>query len=293
MTGAVETVTPALLRDWALPDPGDSKHSRGHVLVIGGSRSTPGAAMLAGLAALRVGAGVLALAVPEPVAIPVAVAVPESGVIAFAESPQRCWDGDGLRRAIAAADAVLVGPGLDDPDLTGALLRGLTAPEVGAVLAQTPVALDAFALGVLADHPEWSPPTQAGMVLSPNRAEAARLLARDEGDLASDEGGLASEIAERLDATVSYQSAVADASGRVWQVAAGHPGLGTSGSGDVLSGAVAGLLARCQDGPQAAVWATYLHAVAGDRLAPRVGPLGFLARDLVAELPAVLTELQT
>ena len=73
---------------------------------------------------------------------------------------------------------------------------------------------------------------------------------------------------------------------------AGHAGLGTSGSGDVLAGAIAGLLARGADLAQAACWATFLHAVAGDRLAARVGRLGFLARELVDQLPIVLTETE-
>ena len=77
-----------------------------------------------------------------------------------------------------------------------------------------------------------------------------------------------------------------------WLVPFGHPGLGTSGSGDVLAGAVAGLLARGTERAQAACWATYLHAAAGDRLAPVVGRIGFLARELVDTLPHVLTELQ-
>ena len=85
MSIPTEIVTPALLRAWPLPEPGASKHSRGHIAVIGGSRSTPGALALAGIAALRVGAGVLALAAPEPVAIPLAVAVPEASVCAFDE----------------------------------------------------------------------------------------------------------------------------------------------------------------------------------------------------------------
>jgi NAD(P)H-hydrate repair Nnr-like enzyme with NAD(P)H-hydrate dehydratase domain len=75
-------------------------------------------------------------------------------------------------------------------------------------------------------------------------------------------------------------------------VSTGHPGLATAGGGDVLAGVVTGLLARGATPAQAACWATYLHAGAGDRLAARVGPVGFLARELVDEMPALLTELQ-
>jgi NAD(P)H-hydrate repair Nnr-like enzyme with NAD(P)H-hydrate dehydratase domain len=85
---------------------------------------------------------------------------------------------------------------------------------------------------------------------------------------------------------------VADADGRAWTVPTGHPGLGTSGSGDVLAGAVGGLLARGADPAQSAAWGTYLHGTAGDRLAARVGRLGFLARELATELPLVLVETE-
>ena len=76
-----------------------------------------------------------------------------------------------------------------------------------------------------------------------------------------------------------------------WHVDAGGPGLGTSGSGDVLAGAIAGLLARGADAAQAAVWATHLHAAAGDRLSERIAPVGYLARELCAELPHVLAAI--
>ena len=99
-----EVVTAALLREWSLPAPGGSKHGRGHVLVVGGARSTPGAAMLAGTAALRVGAGVLALAVAGSVAGPVAVALPEAAVTGLPETPAGSVSG-------GAADALARGPG--------------------------------------------------------------------------------------------------------------------------------------------------------------------------------------
>ena len=91
---------------------------------------------------------------------------------------------------------------------------------------------------------------------------------------------------------VTYQRQVAGPDGGRWFIPAGNAALGTSGSGDVLAGAITGLLARGATTAQAACWATYLHAVAGDRLASRVGRLGFLARELLPELPMILTELE-
>lgn len=268
------TITSELLREWRLPQAEGSKHSRGHVLVVGGAASTPGAAMLAGLAALRVGAGVLALAVDPLIAPTVAVAVPEAKV-----------DGlDRLADAVPGSDYVLIGPGLDDASTTADLL--VTAAEHAG--ADTRFVLDAYALGVLRDSPARS--SFAGrVVLTPNASELQRLL-DDDADLEPAEA--ARRVAADYEATVAFQGHIATADGRAWRVAAGHPGLGTSGSGDVLAGAVAGLLARGADPAQAAAWATYLHAVAGERLAARVGRLGFLARELAAQLPIVLTETE-
>jgi ADP-dependent NAD(P)H-hydrate dehydratase len=281
-----DAVTPPFLRGWPLPQPGGSKHSRGHVVIIGGSSSTPGAVLLAGVAALRVGAGVLALVAPTPVAIPLAIAVPEASVTGYDE--RLGWD-DRLTEAVAGADAVLLGPGIDDAEVAQSLLRGLLSCD----LSDTAVALDAYALGVLAGAPDLKEHLPASVVLSPNVQEAARLLSRDESELAQDSGAVALELADTWHSIVTYQSTIARPDGTVRSIAAGHAGLGTSGSGDVLAGAIVGLLARGADAEQAATWATYLHAAAGDRLAPRVGRLGFLARELLTELPALLTEIQT
>jgi ADP-dependent NAD(P)H-hydrate dehydratase len=279
----VELVTAALLRDWSLPGASGSKQSRGRVVVAGGSRSTPGAVMLAGLAALRVGAGVLSLAVAEPVAAAVAAAVPEASVTALALAGDR--PDPAVRPAVEGAHAVLVGPGLDAPEPAEQLLHDvLDGSDDDSVLV-----LDAFALGVL---PNIDSGRIAGRaVLTPNSTEAARLISVDDvGE--RDPGEVAHAIAGEFDCVVSFQSHIAAPDGRHWTVPTGHPGLGTSGSGDVLAGAVTGLLARGTDAAQAACWATYLHATAGDRLAAHVGRLGFLARELVDQLPFVLVEME-
>jgi hydroxyethylthiazole kinase-like uncharacterized protein yjeF len=290
MTTRAEPITPALLREWSLPDPGRSKHSRGHVVVIGGARSTPGAVLLAGLAALRVGAGVLAMVVPEPVALPLAIAVPEAAVTSWPDPiDEALGDPDRQRLAdqLSRAAAVLAGPGLDSARQAKVLVAALADD----LPARVPVVLDAYALGVLPDLARPATKLAGRAVLTPNRTEAGYLLDEDDDD-DSDPVEVASRLAARWQSAVSYQGVVAapDAPARV--VSTGHAGLGTSGSGDVLAGAIAGLLARGVDPARAACWGTYLHAAAGDRLAARVGRLGFLARELLDELPLVLTELQ-
>jgi ADP-dependent NAD(P)H-hydrate dehydratase len=284
-TAAPIPITPELLRGWPLPTNTESKHTRGRVVVVGGASATPGAVMLAGIAALRVGAGHLTLAVAESVAAGVAVAVPECGVIALPETAHGSVSRDALGVAATAlqnADAVLVGPGLDNPDETAALLRVL--PDVVGPRPQ--LVLDAYALGVLREVPECAHAFAGRLTLTPNEEEAKRLLARDEP---TEQATV--DIAREQNAVVTCFGHVANPAGVRWHVFAGHGGLATSGSGDVLAGAVVGLLARGADPDQATCWGVYAHATAGDRLAAQIGQVGFLARELLDHLPRILTEL--
>ncbi|MFC8041848.1 NAD(P)H-hydrate dehydratase [Paenarthrobacter sp. NPDC057355] len=295
-------VTPSLLRDWPLPAPGDDKYSRGAVLVIGGARATPGAAILAGTAALRAGAGKITLAVAESAAVQVGVTLPECGSIGLPETADGSLTGEGLDRIstyLERADTVLIGPGLDDLDLAESLLRALLEREKaddGEDAEGGPaVVLDAYALGALAKVEDQLEPWRGRLILTPNPTEAGVLLGKDVEDL---EAALI-EIARRFDAVVSCQGFIAGPQGSagegsdLWKITTGYGGLGTSGSGDVLAGAVSGLRARGTSNAQAACWGTHLHAAAADRLASKLGPLGFLARELADELPALMLELNT
>lgn len=277
MSSRPERVTESLLRDWGLPDPGDSKKSRGDVVVVGGSRTSPGAVLLAGEAALRVGAGRVALAVPQSIDAQVGIALPEAGVLALPDDADEPLEG-GLREQIESSDAVLVGPGFSDAAETRATL--LAVAEVGPGL----LVLDAFALGVLGDVDRDALPEQ--LVLNPNKEEAGILLGRDLEDHDED----VREIARRFDAVVNCYGTVADPDGRAWRVDEGGAGLGTSGSGDVLAGAIAGFAARGLEPARAAVWAAWTHGRAGRLLGARLG-LGFLAGELARELPVAMRDV--
>lgn len=283
--GPVE-VSPRLLRDWPLPEAGSTKYLRGRVLVVGGAAGTPGAVQLAGLAALRVGAGQLGLAVAAPVAVALAVATPEAGVYGLAAdaSGSVLADGlDALADRLAEADAVVLGPGLDSPERTAEVV-GRLLPLLGE---RTSLVVDAFALGALRGVP-LPKGLASRTVLTPNDEEAELLLGRP---LGSDVRGGVEELASRFGAVVACHDLVVAPGGNCWRLGVGHSGLATSGSGDVLAGALGGLLARGAEPAQAACWAKYLHAAAGERLAARIGRLGFLAREILDELPSVLSEL--
>jgi hydroxyethylthiazole kinase-like uncharacterized protein yjeF len=278
MSSPSRDVDRALLRDWGLPDPGESKKSRGRVIVVGGSLRSPGAALLAGEAALRVGAGRLGMLVPATIQEQLGVALPESAVFAL---PARADDPiePGARDELRSADAVLVGPGFDHPDETRATLLAVAAAPVAALV------LDAFAIGILPDVDRTRLPER--LTLNLNLEEAAILRGRP---LRADRADDLREIAQRYHAVVNCYGTVASPDGRVWRIPAGGPGLATSGSGDVLAGAITGFAARGLDPERAAVWASWTHAHSGDRLTAREG-LGFLARDLLPELTRTVAEV--
>lgn len=205
-----------------------------------------------------------------------------------------------LAAPVEAADAILIGPGLDDKDEATALLHGLLKVPAGK---QPPaIILDAFALGSLPELVGELGPWAGRLILTPNVTEAGILLGHDAGHLTRD----VPELAEKYGAVVSCQGVIArpvraargdgdggGARASLWEITTGHSGLGTSGSGDVLSGTIAGLRARGATDAQAACWGTHLHAAAGDRLASRLGGLGYLARELTDELPPLMVELSS
>ena len=272
-------VDDAVLAEMPLPDHGDTatKHERGVVLVIGGGRETPGAALLAGVAALRVGAGKLQIVISESAAPALAAAIPEARVIGVPETDRgelAAAAAPIVAERAAGASAVLIGPGVLDRSGLEAIVPAVLDATDGSVV------LDASAVSTLRRRDARRP----NVLAVPNPGELAELGFDD-----------ALAAARELDVVVACRDAetvIATPDGRAWIDRSGSVTLATSGSGDVASGAVAGLAARGASRETAAVWGARVHGVAGERLAARVGPLGVLARDLLDELPRVLTDLQ-
>ena len=286
-----DLLTADLLRGWPLPLPADGdKRARGTVLVIGGSPQTPGAAVLAGLAALRAGAGRLQVATAAIAAPNVAVAMPEALVQGLPTTAMGGLalpdDWRPLRTAASEADALLIGPGLADLDAT----TSLTSQLLDHVSAHTIVVIDALAIAVLPKIGSCDGPSRGQLVLTPNAQEIQALVP---GLDSEEPHRQAVAAAEATGAIVTLHGHVAAPDGRSWMAAGGGLGLGTSGSGDVLAGFAAGLAARCGDAAQAACWAAHLHGTAGDRLSARIGPVGFLAREIADEAPAILAALSS
>jgi ADP-dependent NAD(P)H-hydrate dehydratase len=262
----------------------DDKESKGRILVIAGSREVPGAALLAATAAMRVGAGKLRIATIQSVAMQLGVQMPEAMVSGVPE------DGHGgfgisavgeIARQVGDVDAIVAGPGVKQSAACERIGETLLASELA-------LALDVALLKALRPP---NAPRKIAPVLLPDTDELASLLDCDKDSIVRD------PVACGLRAGKAYKSVVlvkgppshvVSQDGDVWTHDGGSPGLGVSGSGDVLAGIVGGLLARGAEPVNAVLWAIWLHGEAGASLAKKVGPIGFLARQIADEIPALL-----
>jgi hydroxyethylthiazole kinase-like uncharacterized protein yjeF len=283
---APQSLNKTLLATMPLPVPGDGgKEERGRVLVIGGGLELAGAVLLAGTAALRAGAGKLQLATATSVVPALAVAVPEARVFALPETKDGRPSPDAatiLAEHLVGCGAVLVGPGMMRDS------EGLVAAVLGLIDDQ-PLVLDAGAMQALRDAPGRS--GSGERVLTPHAGEMAHLLDIEKSEVEADPLAAARLAANRFAAVVVMKGAsthIVAPEGRAVLYAGGGAGLGTSGSGDVLAGLIAGLSARGASAFEAASWGVWLHGEAGKRLAERIGPLGFLAREIASEVPKLL-----
>src|SRR5205085_4193383 len=265
-----------------------------NVLIIGGSVVTPGAALLAGLGALRAGAGRLRIVTCSRNATALGIALPEALVLGAAETAEGGIDPgcvEQLAPFLDSADAVLIGPGMTDQDAIDALARALfqKAP------ASAGWVFDARAISSIRQLGSLRKSNDKPIIITPHAGEMAGLLDRERREIEADPARFAREAATAFHATVALKGArtfIAEADARRLVCCQGNPGLATSGSGDVLAGVIAGLLARAAEPFVATSWGVYLHARAGDHLAERIGPLGFLAREILPEIPRIMQELQ-
>jgi hydroxyethylthiazole kinase-like uncharacterized protein yjeF len=243
--------------------------------------------LLAAVASLRAGAGKLAVATVAGAASALGVSVPEALVQGLAETEAGAISPSAVDRIVhmaGSAQAIVIGPGMTERDdcseLVTRVLHQIDGPTV---------VLDALGLAVVEDDPDVLQSRRC--VMTPNRRELAFMLGRDGDGIDGDPIGAAREAAQRFGAVVSLgggETLIAAPDGRVWHESSGDIGLGVSGSGDCAAGVVAGLVARGAAPDQAAVWAAHLHGTAGDRLAARVGRVGYLAREVADEIPLVL-----
>ncbi|MDB5424148.1 MAG: NAD(P)H-hydrate dehydratase [Phenylobacterium sp.] len=270
----------------------EDKDSRGRVLAVAGGARCPGAGILTGVAALRAGAGKLQLAATAALALPLGLAVPEAAVLAVPATEEgeiAAAAGRDLRTAAARVDAVAIGPGMMDETAAAELARAVLSAAPGAGFV-----IDAAALTGLGPTASAARGHGGKLVVTPHAGEMAKLLDRDKQAVIDDPIGAARELAGALQAVVVMKGAdsfIVSPDGRAWRHHGGVVGLATSGSGDVLAGLIAGFLARGASPVTAAVWAVCVHAGAGAQLSRTLGPLGFLARELLDVAPAVMASV--
>ena len=290
-----EVVDAALLQSFPLPDHGteSSKDDRGGALVIGGSRETPGGVLLAGLAALRAGAGRVQLATAESVTTALAIAFPEARVMSLVETDEGEVTAERSERVVTAAsesDAILIGTGAVESKGMGDLLRVVLA----AISPTTRVVIDAAGIEVLASVPDLLEGLDGQVVIMPNPGEMAGLIGVDEETVRADPARALEKAAAAHRAVIALrtpETLIAAPDGSRYVDRSGHAALGTAGSGDVLAGTLVGLLARGASPLTATLWAVHVHGVAGFLLGTTRTGLGLMARELVDELPAVFRSI--
>ncbi len=298
----------------ARPDDGH-KGTFGRALVVAGSSNYVGAPSLAAAGAYRVGAGLVTLAVAERIQPIVAAHLSEPTYLLLPHDLGAITEGalQVLADKIAGYNALLVGPGLGTEAATGAFVRGLVGAgrqssrrEVGFVareeaagpaelLALPPLVLDADALNLLAGREAWWQRLPAETVVTPHPGEMARLTGLSLDEIARDRLGTARRYAGEWRVTVLLKGAftvIAAPDGRATIVPFANPLLASAGSGDVLAGAVVGLLAQGLPAYEAAICAAYLHGLAGALRRQEIGLAGLLASDLLPLLPLAMRQVR-
>jgi ADP-dependent NAD(P)H-hydrate dehydratase / NAD(P)H-hydrate epimerase len=272
--------------------PADGHKGRfGHVLVVAGSEGKTGAAALAGLGAARVGAGLVTLACPERTLPVLAARQSEWMTAPVPEAAGGCFGRQAEKPVLelaAARDVVALGPGVGRGDETRAFVRAVTR-----ALA-CPLVLDADGLvafeGAVAELRVRTAPT----VLTPHPGEAALLLGATPAAVNADRPAAARRLAAETGALVVLKGAatvVAEPSGSLLVNPTGGPALASGGTGDVLTGVIAGFLAQGLAARDAAGLGAFVHGAAADRLAERHGAAGVLASEVAGALPDALRAL--
>jgi len=285
---SAKELTRAALVEFPLPAHGDGdKDDHGRLFILAGSRQVPGAALLAARSALRSGAGKIRIGTVESVATAMALQTPEALVVPLEESSDGGFGESSVAQIAKEADgvdAILAGPGMQE----GAANRGMAK---ALLESGRPVAFDAAMLHCLAEVAADCRAANVQPVLLPHSRELAALLDTDEKDIAQDRLGAARKASDRYGAVVLAKgstSHITAPEGRSWTYRGGASGLGVSGSGDALAGIAGALLARGADPLTALLWSVLLHGEAGEVLSEKVGPVGFLAREIPDQIPALL-----
>lgn len=271
--------------------PDTQKGECGRVLVLGGSVGLSGAPVLCALGALRSGAGLVTLGVPESIYFITASQLPEAMPTPLPEAAGGWLSPAAVSTILALAaraDVVALGPGLSRQPQAVRTVRMLV-PKI-----LRPLVLDADGLNALAGHAAILRHARGSVIVTPHPGEMARLIGRSVEAVQASRLRVARETAKAWHAVVvlkGHRTVIASPSGRTVVNPTGNPGMATGGMGDVLTGAIAALVGQGLNPFDAAVVGVYLHGLAGDLAAKALGPVGLLATDLAARLPLAIRRL--
>ena len=273
----------------ALPQRDATAHKRtaGSVALLGGSEGMSGAVILAARAAVRMGAGYATVGLPRAIDQIVSAVLPEVLTRILADGSHLEIDSAGaFKPVLERSDVVAVGPGLGEGEHQQRLVSELL--ETAAL----PLVLDADALNVLARDTSPLMHRSGPAVITPHPAELARLLQMDTGAVQADRVATALDAADRFGSTVvlkGYRSLIAGADGRLVVNTTGSSHLATAGTGDVLTGVIAALIAAGMDVFDAAWAGVHVHGVAGEVAASKHADRGVLAWDVAEALPEAIS----
>lgn len=269
--------------------PDGNKGTFGKLLLVAGSESMAGAAVLAGYSAYKAGAGMVKLVIPEKIREIVQKKLPEALIQTY-ESPERLSqeEEDKFLDNLEWAQTAAIGPGLSVCESARRFVRLVIAQK------SKPLVMDADALNILAMDGEIqkllkqrNKGAESNVILTPHMGELARLLGVRTEEVVADEPGSVREAAKRTGCIVAGKSArtyVCEADGSMFLNTAGNSKMATAGSGDVLTGIIAALLAQGMPPRMAAENGVFLHACAGDAAAGQAGPAGLTASEIVEGL---------
>ncbi len=274
-----------------LPDRPQNGHKGtfGRLLTVCGSYGMAGAAMLSGKAALRMGVGLLHMALPRSVYPIVAGQLWEAVYHPLEESSSGTFCAASMKTLeglLGGKNALLIGCGLSCCDETAQVVKGLLENVT------VPTVLDADGLNVFSSHIVDLKAVNAPLVITPHSAEAARLLDQSVEQVERDRVAAVKRLASESGAIAvlkGHRTLIATADGDVFMNTTGNAGMATGGSGDVLSGMIASLLAQGVPALQAAIIGVYLHGEAGDLAANTHSPTAMLPTDMIEELCHLLS----
>ena len=283
-------VTEAELAPVIQPRPAEThKGEVGRVVIVAGSPGKTGAAYLAGIAALRSGAGLVTVATPATCQSTIACLAPEYLTAGLPEDTGQLGDDALAVVASIQSDVVAIGPGLGTDPATGAFIRELVARRTG------PVVLDADGLNAFADDPEALQGREGlELVITPHPGEMARLTGTTTEEVQANRIEIARTFASTHRVTVvlkGHRTLIATPDGTVWVNMTGNPGMATGGTGDVLTGMIAAWIAQLLDTEPACTLAVYLHGLAGDLAEANESEVSLIARDLVDRIGDAVLDL--